>query len=88
MTNQKPSQDLLITKRHLSFSPGFLETVYPVLSPYASPDHRQDWRSYARANSKYELWESKGSLSLSTADAVDLVIATSGLFRDYVPKNV
>jgi hypothetical protein len=88
MPNQQPRQDLLVTKRHSSFSPGFLKTVYPVLSPYAAlDDYRGDRKGHAPADSKCELWSPEGSLPLSTADAVDLVIATSGFFRDYVGKN-
>ena len=87
MTNPNPELDLLITKRHPSFSPGFLETAYPVLSPYAPPDHHGNIRSDAYANSKSKGWCQKELLPLSAADALDLVVATSGLFRDYVGSN-
>lgn len=84
MTDQTFEQDLLVTKRHTSFSPGFLESAYPVLSPYATQDRRG---SPSHTNSTFENRDSRRLLSLSPADAVDLVIATSGLFRDYVSKN-
>lgn len=87
MTNPNPELDLLITKRHPSFSPGFLENAYPVLSPYAPPDHHGNIRSDACANSKSGGCCQKDLPPLSTADALDLAVATSGLFRDYVGSN-
>ena len=88
MTLPKSRQDLLITKRHASFSPGYLEAVYPVLSPYTAPEsHQSNGESHAQASSKSEAWDPKGLLRLSAADALDLVIATSGLFRDCVGRK-
>jgi hypothetical protein len=84
MTDQTSRQDLLVTKSHTSFSPGFLEAAYPVLSPYTTQDRRG---SSSHADPTYENRDSRRLLSLSPADAVDLVIATSGLFRDYISKD-
>lgn len=88
MVSPKPARDLLITKRHHSFSPGFLETAYPELSPYAVSDHHGDKRSHPHAKTYRGISDPTESLSLSPASALDLVIATSGFFRDYVRKNV
>jgi hypothetical protein len=83
MTDQTPGQDLLVAKRHTSFSPGFLEAAYPVMSPYATQERRG---SSSHADSTSQTRDSRRLLSLSPADAVDLIVATSGLFRDYISK--
>lgn len=83
MAAPKRPKDLLITQNHISFDPEFLKAMYPQMSPYTAPE---SGRRLPRER-KNQCSRSTEDLELSPESALDLVVATSGLFRDYIYQN-
>ena len=87
MLSQKAKIDLVIAGDNLSFTPGYLEALYPQMSPYTRLE-RQGGRSRPTSRTLgHSSDESLETLILSPSEAVQLGQATSGFFRDFMKKE-
>jgi hypothetical protein len=83
MFSQKTKTDLLITEDHRPFSTRYLQAIYPEMSPYTLLEFQGEKRFPTLPDYTYTSNESVETLSLSSAEAIKLVEATSGVFRDF-----